>query len=332
MIPKTPAFWYDKGLAGRCAGFLLFPFSILYLAGHAFNQITRKAYRPGIPVICIGNLTVGGSGKTPAAIAVMDLIVKMKLAKNPCFLSRGYGGSLKGPVFVDGDHHSFEEVGDEPLLLARHAPAIISADRKTGALLALERGHDLIVMDDGLQNPSIEKTLSLTVIDGNAGLGNGFILPAGPMREPAFTGFNKSDAFIVAGEDRRGIEKKLPGGKAVLRARIAVPTTWMANKNSAYIAFCGLGQPEKFRRTVEENGLNLAGWHAFPDHHRYTPEELRKLDSEALQKKARLLTTEKDSVRLPPGFSFKSPLDILPVKIEWENEDALCNLLKTAIS
>lgn len=317
---KTPAFWYKKNLT--LPAVFLIPFSWLYLAGKRLRDLAyRKRHKAGIPVICIGNLTAGGSGKTPVAIAIMKLLADEKLAEKPCFLSRGYGGRKKGPAFVDHHKDSFRDVGDEPLLLARHGTTIISRNRADGAIMAEKHGADMIVMDDGLQNLTLEKDLCLTVIDGASGLGNRLVIPAGPLREKTATGFKKSDAFIIAGDDTAGIQKLLPPEKPVIRARLSVPADWIAAKNVSYIAFCGLGRPEKFRKTIEAQGLKIAGWHEFPDHHVFLKRDLKKLDDEALSKDARLLTTEKDAMRIPSEFKFKSPIDSMPVRIEWDNGD-----------
>jgi len=245
----------------------------------------------------------------------------------PCFLSRGYGGALKGPVFVDPKKQDFQDIGDESLLLVKHAPVIVSADRRTGAKMAQKHGKDLIIMDDGLQNRSLKKTLSLTVIDGQFGFGNHLLLPAGPLRETLSAGFKKSDAFILIGDDLCNVLPRLPAGKPVLRARLIVPEEWIADTKASYIAFSGIAQPEKFRTTIHSKNLSLCGWHAFADHYNFTDEDLKKIDDEAVAKNARLLTTEKDAARLPSDFTFKAPLDIMPVRIEWENEDALYALL-----
>lgn len=327
MRLKTPSFWYRKTVPAIAAGLTLLPLSLIYRIGNTFNQIRIKPHKPEIPVICIGNLTAGGSGKTPVALAIMNLIQSESIARNPCFLSRGYGGTLKGPAFVDPEKHSSHDAGDEPLLLARRAPAIVSADRVAGAALAYKSGHDLIVMDDGLQNRSLVKTLSLVVIDGGTGFGNGFMLPAGPLREPLTSGFEITDAFALIGEDTQNILPRLPAGKPVLRARLAVPDTWQVDKNASYIALSGIGIPEKFKATALEKGLKITGWHAFPDHHIFTAAELDALDKEAAAKSARLLTTEKDAARLPRNFTFKTRLDVMPVHIVWEDENAVCDLL-----
>lgn len=317
---KTPAFWYKKNLTLPAA--FLIPFSWLYMAGATLRKLVhRKPHRSAIPVICIGNLTAGGSGKTPVTIAIMRLLADERLSQKPCFLSRGYGGCKKGPLFVDRHKDSCRDVGDEPLLLARHGTTIISRNRAAGAVMAEKHGADMIVMDDGLQNLSLEKDICFTVIDGASGFGNALLIPAGPLREKVVTGFKKSDAFIVVGDDTTDIQKTLPSGKPVIRARLSVPEDWITAKDVSYVAFCGLGRPEKFRRTIEALGLKIAGWHEFPDHHAFQERELKHLDNEALGKNARLLTTEKDAVRIPSGFKFEGPLDIMPVRIEWIGED-----------
>lgn len=316
---KTPAFWYEQNLTLPAT--LLIPFSWLYLAGAGLRGLAHApSHKPTVPVICIGNLTAGGSGKTPVAIAVMKLLIDEKLAGNPCFLSRGYGGLRKGPAFVDRHKDGFRCVGDEPLLLARHGTAIISRNRSAGAVMAEKHGTDMIVMDDGLQNLSLKKDICLTVIDGASGFGNGLVIPAGPLREEPAAGFKKSDAFIIIGDDTSGVGRLLPPEKPVIRARLSVPEDWIAAKDVSYVAFCGLGRPEKFRKTAESQGLKIAAWHEFPDHHVFSEEDLKHLDNEASGKNARLLTTEKDAVRIPSGFRFKNPLDIMPVRIEWSDE------------
>ena len=327
MRLRTPSFWYKKSACGALAGIALLPLSLLYWAGHVLNQARIKPHRPETKIICIGNLTAGGSGKTPVAIAIMNLVFSRRIAQKPCFLSRGYGGTLKGPIFVDPQKQLYRDVGDEAFLLVRHAPVIVSANRRAGADMAHNHGRDLIVMDDGLQNPSLEKTLSLAVIDGRTGFGNSLLLPAGPLRETLAAGFKKTDAFILIGDDVNEVQKKLPKGKPVIRARLNIPKTWIADTKTPYLAFSGIGQPEKFRDTVTAKGLVLAGWHAFPDHYHFTLEDLHRLDREACEKNARLLTTEKDAARLPDGFLFRAPLDIMPVCIEWDDENALYNLL-----
>ncbi len=327
MRLKTLGFWYKNSIAVRVIAATLWPFSLIYRAGNFLRQKSAVPFHAEIPVICVGNLTAGGSGKTPTAIALMNLVNENGIAANPCFLSRGYGGTMTGPIFVHPVKHAYQDVGDEPLLLARHAPVIVSRDRKAGVLLAQDNGHDLVIMDDGLQNPSLAKTLSFVVIDGHSGFGNGHVLPAGPLREPLKAGFGKADAFIIIGHDAQDITARLPAGKPVFHARL-LPGN-LQDESASFITFCGLGQPDKFRRTLKEKKITVTGWHEFPDHYPFTPDDLGRLDREALRKEARLLTTEKDAVRIPADYQFQSPLDILPVAIAWQDEKALLTLLKS---
>lgn len=298
----SPGFWYGgkDTAAGRLKAAALSPLSLLYLAGRRIHLACARPYRPSVPVLCAGNLVAGGSGKTPVAIALMDLVRKEKLAADPCFLSRGYGG-------------------DESALLARHAPSITDPDRARGARRAEDSGHDLIVMDDGLQNPGLEKTLRFVVIDGETGFGNGKILPAGPLRVPLRGGLAEADAFVLVGPDKTGAAALLPPGKPVFRAALDIPEAWAKNAaGRRWAAFAGIGRPEKFRSALERSGIEPVAWHAFPDHHPYSAPDLARLREEAERLGARLLTTEKDAARLPPSF----PCDAAPAEIRWADEDA----------
>lgn len=310
MPLKTPSFWYGQPSPIQA---LLTPLSFLYGAGQALHTATRgESYLSSLPVICVGNIVAGGSGKTPAAIAVMELVREAGLAANPCFLSRGYGGRNGGPVAVDPHIHTFRDVGDEPLLLSRHAPVIVSADRAAGARLAEQLKYDLIVMDDGFQNRGLHKALSFLVIDGESGFGNGRLLPAGPLREPVTEALQRTDAVIFIGDDGKNLLRTVLKDKEILSASLDVPEGWI-RPASPCIAFCGIARPGKFRKTIESQGIELAGWHEFPDHHPYSENDLRALEQKARETGARLLTTEKDAVRLPP--SFKSHVEILPVRL-----------------
>ena len=330
MCLKTPDFWYSDSAAAKLIAGAISPASFFYKAGYRLHQKSAKPYASRLPVICVGNLTAGGSGKTPVALAVMDIVKTNFPAANPCFLTRGYGRK-SADCHIVSDRDNARTSGDEALLLARCAPTVVSADRKAGALLAEQADFGLIVMDDGLQNPGLEKTLKLVVIDGASGFGNGHLLPAGPLRVPLMEGLAGADAFILIGEDRHGIEKKLPSGKPLLRARLEVPSSWTADRTAPYIAFCGLGRPEKFKTTIEAQGLTLAGWHAFPDHYRFTVADLQQLDREASEKNARLLTTEKDAARLPAEFSWNNPPVIMPVEIIWEFPAQIEQLLASSV-
>lgn len=328
MRLKTPAFWYEQDTqAKRLIARSLYPFSLAYLGAHALHQAAIRPREPDIPVICIGNLVAGGSGKTPVALGLMDMIAEHGLAGSPCFLSRGYGGTLHGPAAVDPDRHTSRAVGDEPLLLARRGPAFISRDRLAGAQHAAAAGHDLILMDDGLQNPGIAKTRRIVVIDGHKAFGNGMALPAGPLRQRAEAGVRNADAFVILGDDRHGLADRLPEGRPVFRAHLAPSPGWTPDRDALYVAFAGIGHPAKFLRTAREQGLTVAGWHEFPDHHPFTPADIERLLSDARAKGARLLTTEKDAARLPRGFSGDVPFETLPVQASWHDPDAVRDFL-----
>ncbi len=325
MRLKSPQFWYKPKSFGGMALSLFTPF---YLAGHRIYQKANKAYKADIPVLCIGNVVVGGSGKTPCALSIMSVIRSEHIARRPCFLSRGYKGTEEGPLTVDRAKHKAASVGDEPLLLADRAPTIISADRKKGAQYIEERDFDLIVMDDGLQNPGLFKDIKLIVISGTDGFGNGKLLPAGPLREPLPCAIKRADGFILIGKDKQNVRAMLPADKPVFAASLVVPDSWVANTNTPYVAFSGLARPDKFKASLEGKGLNIVSWHTYPDHHPYAEAELAELKAIAEQKKARLITTAKDAVRIPHSFMKSSPIDILPIETKWEDQAALGKFLK----
>lgn len=328
MCLTAPQFWYrPRGLTALA----LSPLSWGYNAGHIAHQMIHRPYRAQIPVICVGNLVVGGSGKTPTAIAIHKLVKDNLLAKAPCFLSRGYGSGAKGHFLVNDESHEATDVGDEPLLLSELAPTIIAPHRGEGARYAESHHYDLIIMDDGLQNPTIEKDLKIVVIDGVTGFGNRMMLPAGPLREPLATGLEKADAIIMIGNDETGAAALLPEGKPAFHATIEVPDSWIANRDTSYVAFSGIAHPSKFKTSLEKMDLNIALWHPFPDHYQFTPHDLRELADEAGKLDARLITTAKDAVRIPREFSRELPLDILPVELRWKDPQAVAAFLKNRI-
>lgn len=326
MTLKTPPFWYDTtkptpplaDLAAR-----------VYGLAHQWHQSRGKAQQVPIPVICVGNLVAGGGGKTPVALALMDMICNGGLAKNPCFLTRGYGGSLAGPVLVTESIARADMVGDEPILLSHHAPVIVSHDRVAGARHALGLNHDMVIMDDGLQNPSLHKDLKLIVIDGASGFGNEKLLPAGPLRTPLHRGLGMADAFIIIGHDLHGIESRLPAGRPVYRATATYSGTW--TPDAGYLAFCGIAQPGKFRAGLAQAGINVVEFRDFADHYAYTPFDLETLAETAKTRSLRLITTEKDAARLPPDFIQGQDFDILSMSLVWDpaSETALSAQIQT---
>ncbi len=323
-----PAFWSrPPGLAAA----LLAPLGALYGAAGRVRQAWARPWGAPVPVVCVGNLVLGGAGKTPVALAIARTLTAAGLA--PHFLTRGYGGRLAGPVRVDPALHDAEAVGDEPLLLAAEAPAWVARDRAAGARAAVAGGAGAIVMDDGFQNPYLRKDLSLVVVDGAAGLGNGAVFPAGPLRETVRCGMARADAVVVMGEDRAGIGRRLaaavPGRPPlpVLRARLVPEPEAARLRGAAVLAFAGIGRPEKFFATLEALGATLVGRYGFPDHHRYSPDELMRLAERAAALNARLVTTAKDHVRLPAAA--RAMAEAVAVRVAWDDEAALRRVLAT---
>ena len=303
---RAPEFWQTRGTLAR----LLAPLGTLYGMNVARKARAAHPFRSTTRVICIGNLTAGGSGKTPVAIAVAQRLIARQ--KKVFFLTRGYGGSEAGPLQV-GDHDA-HGVGDEALLLARVAPTIVARDRAAGAWLAVANGAEVIVMDDGHQNFSLAKDVSLVVADG---FGNGLMIPAGPLREPVAQGLARADA-VIAMKDALDLQ----GFKGpVLRARLETEGAGFAGKR--VFAFAGIGQPERFVASLRQAGATVAGSRFFADHHRYSHSDIAALRSEA--KDALLVTTEKDFVRLAPEQ--RPGVEVLIVRILFDQPQLLDRLL-----
>ncbi len=311
---KAPAFWAKRGLAAR----LLAPLGAITAALTA-RRLRRPGFTPGIKVICIGNAGVGGAGKTVVALDILARLPGPRFA-----LTRGYRGQLAGPVLVNPALHTAEDVGDEALLLAAAAPTILAHDRAAGARLALAEGATAIVMDDGLQNPSLAKTLSVLVIDGGYGFGNSLLLPAGPLREPVAAAASRVQAAVLIGADETGALAHLPPELPVLRAQL-VPACTENLRGRKLIAFAGIGRPEKFFASVRALGGELVTTHAFPDHHVYRASDSARLLGEAVTQGAQLVTTAKDYVKLPD--TLRAASQVVTVRLEWDDAAALERLL-----
>ncbi len=319
---RTPFFWGPGG-----GGFpllpLLRPLSGIYAAGAARRWRRVQPVRVGPPILCVGNVTAGGAGKTPVVIALAQRLQAAGAAVR--IVSRGYGGRLRGPVRVDPEGHDARAVGDEPLLLARHAPVWIGRDRVAAARAAAADGADVLILDDGYQNPSLEKDLSLLVFDGGYGIGNGELLPAGPLRETPEAALARADASVLLGPDTVGIGPALAqAGPPLLTARLM---TWRVPfaPGSAVVAFAGIGRPAKFFDTIEECGGRLLARDSFPDHHVYSEPALARLKAMARRLDAHLVTTEKDLVRIPPRL--RDGVEALGVDVAFDDEAALDRLL-----
>ena len=319
---RAPDFWH-AGRGGLLAG-VLAPLSALYGVAAGSHRLFARPARMPVPVVCVGNIVAGGAGKTPTALAVARLLSARGLA--PHFLTRGYGGRLSGPVRVDPDNHDAAAVGDEALLLARAAPTWLARDRAAGARAAAAAGADVIIMDDGHQNPHVAKDLSIIVVDGGFGFGNGRLLPAGPLREPVTTGLARADAVVVIGPDTSNVRQQLAGfGRPVLAAELLPGMAAYEIGERAVVAFAGIGRPGKFFETLEGIGCQLVGRHSFPDHYRYTPDDIMGLVEEAAGHRAELVTTEKDWVRRDADA--RAMARALPVQLEWQDPAAAEALL-----
>jgi tetraacyldisaccharide 4'-kinase len=288
-----------------------------------------------VPVVCIGNLTVGGAGKTPTALALARMLAAA--GERPVFLSRGYGGTLAGPLRVDPVHHRAFEVGDEPLLLARTAPTIVARDRVKGA--SMVAGPAVIVMDDGFQNPSLAKDFSVLVIDARRGIGNGRVIPAGPLRAPLDAQLARAHALVVAGAcsgDPDVVAQARARGIAIFAARLEPDAGVIATLGGGRVlAFAGIGDPQKFFASLVEAGITVASARSFPDHHRYTRVEARALCEEADREGLALVTTEKDLARLTgdeEGALLAVRARALPVTLVVEQAEKLKSLLLERIA
>ncbi len=329
---KSPAFWWQ---AAGAAAWLLAPFGAVYGALAAM-RMGRQGIDPGVPVICVGNFVAGGAGKTPAALAIAGILRESGV--HSFFLTRGYGGKIKGPHRVDPSRDGPREVGDEALLLTRAAPVIVAADRAAGGRLAAREGAEVIVMDDGLQNPGLAKTLLFAVVDGETGAGNGYCIPAGPLRAPLGAQLQHVHAVIVVGGGAAGVElgaRAKALGKIVFAARLEPDhASALALKGRRVLAFAGIGRPEKFFQSLRACGAEIAGQRAYADHARMPDKEVADLLATARRQSLQLVTTEKDLIRLDNSIAHRMLRDAsltLPITLVFEDLEALAALLRRAI-
>lgn len=312
----APRFWYQpKGLFST----LLAPLGWLYALGTA-QRLKRASYRAAVPVICIGNINVGGTGKTPTTIALAQKLIEM--GHQPHVVSRGYGGKLEGPVQVVEREHSAEDVGDEPLLIAAFTPTWIAKDRAAGVKAAEAAGAEIILLDDGFQNPAVRKDLSIVVVDAKRGFGNGSVMPAGPLREPVETGLKRADLVLTIG-DQHAFDRILPVPR--LRGTLKPLMTGMQWQGMRVLAFAGIGDPSKFFATLRSLGAEVIRGEALEDHQPLTEALMTRLELEGKTRIAQLVTTEKDAVRLPE--SFRPKVLTLPVRLEIEDWGPLLDKL-----
>lgn len=311
---KAPEFWSQPGAP---LGKILSPLGCAYRLAGSINRSFVRPVQVDAKVVCVGNLVAGGTGKTPVALAIRECLQRKDLA----FLTRGYGGRLAGPTRVARDTHTPADVGDEALLLARAAPTWIARDRVAGARAAIAAGNRLIVMDDGFQNPSLTKDVSIIVIDGETGFGNGQLIPAGPLREPVATGLARADAAVIVGHDHAGIANQLPPSLPLFTGRIQPTTSGDNWTGRRVVAFAGIGRPGKFFDTLATLGCEVVATRSFADHHRFTDSEIAQICARANALDAVPVTTEKDAVRLPD--TARDKIETLPVLFAWDDAPAI---------
>lgn len=303
---KMPQFWYSNHfeVKSKTLSLALTPLSYLYRFACLVNRAATIQYRSRLPIICVGNVTMGGGGKTPTARAIMNHVKQHGRFRNPCFLMRGYGGNASGPVEVDPKIHTSWDVGDEALMQVRYAPVIVSKNRKNGARLAEQRGYDLIIMDDGFQNFSLHKNLSFLVVDGNFGFGNGHCFPSGPLREPISQATQRAQATLIINPDENFDSRPL-GSARKFDAKLELmhqKDQPQEQENKNVVAFAGIAHPEKFFTTLEDAGYTIHSRFGYPDHHVYTHDQLKKMYKRSEESGLPLVTTEKDWIRLSESW------------------------------
>lgn len=322
---KTPEHWNHRGPAALA----LLPLTpIWWFAGRLRQRLTTP-YHPPVPVICVGNLTAGGAGKTPFVAWLFDQLASR--GWKPVILSRGHGGNATRPTWVDPAEHDATICGDEPLMLADGRDVLVSRDRARGARVIAERGiHDVILMDDGMQNPYLAHDLTIGVFDGASGIGNGWLIPAGPLRTPLAEGLAKISMAVINGDDETGLAVQLAAAAPVFTARLQPDTTIIDELgDTPLLAFAGIGRPARFFKSLEAAGGSIVHRLSFADHHPYSQHDLAQIQEDAQRHGAAMITTKKDWMRLPPDWRAK--VAMLPVSMEIDSEQAMITQIESSL-
>lgn len=323
---RPPSFWNNPPTSPGWQSRALAPLGAIYANATARRVSREPELTAGVPVICVGNLNVGGTGKTPTVIALVEKFQ----SKQVHIVTRGYGGSLEGPIQVEERKHSADMVGDEPLLLTAFAPTWVAKDRAAGVKAAETAGAEIIIMDDGFQNPAVAKTLSIVVVDAARGFGNGRVLPAGPLREPVTVGLKRADLVLSIGDTASQTRFEQTWRETLTvpcaTAHLEPLPTGMDWEGLRVLAFAGIGRPQKFFQTLHGLGAELIRAEALSDHQPLTDALMKRLEVEAVALSAQLVTTEKDAVRLPRRF--KQKVLTLPVRLRFDNATALDTALE----
>ena len=312
---RPPKFWHKKN---SLRSTLLLPLSWLYGGATMLRLYLGSHKKIDVPVICVGNINMGGTGKTPVVIDLVSRLLEM--GKKPIVVSRGYGGSYQGPIMVSSEHTA-DDVGDEPILLTGFSEVCVSRNRIEGANMALSQGADVIILDDGLQNPDLSYDLTITVIDQKVGFGNSRVFPAGPLREPVASGLSRTDLIVSIGDKALTFINNVPCINGYLKP-LETGMDWNGLRS---FAFAGIGRPEKFFSTLKTLGAEIVATREFGDHQKIPTSMLKRLEAEALANNAQLVTTEKDAARLPKEWQQK--VLTLPVRLELNDNKKLTGFL-----